>query len=97
MGHWKARLFALLLIVIFAGLVYYEWHRLRQEGRYSVKIAGFAPLLIVGGFFILLFPSKAGKPQTAGDKLIVFVVFIFGMAAGLVNWYLMDPGFFLSP
>jgi hypothetical protein len=26
--------------------------------------------------------------------VIVLLVFLVGLAAGLVNWYLMDPGFF---
>jgi hypothetical protein len=41
-----------------------------------------------------MFPSKFGKPTTTVDKLITLVVFVIGLAAGLVNWYLMDPGFF---
>jgi hypothetical protein len=44
--------------------------------------------------FLLVFPSKVGKPQTLADKLIVLGVFVVGLAAGLMNWYLMDPGFF---
>ena len=94
MGYWKMRLFALVLIAASAGVIYYEWQKLKEEGRYSMKVASFAPLLIVGGIFILLFPSKAGKPQTTGEKLLVLLVFVLGLAAGLINWYLMDPGFF---
>ncbi|HEY0322823.1 MAG TPA: hypothetical protein VGC66_17850 [Pyrinomonadaceae bacterium] len=90
----KKRLFALMLIAVSAGLLYYEWYRVEQEGRYSMKAVTFAPLGIVGGLFLLLFPNKFGKPETALDKLIVFLVFIIGLAAGLVNWYLIDPGFF---
>jgi hypothetical protein len=67
---------------------------LKQEGRYHMKAAAFAPLGLVGGIFILLFPTKVGKPETGMDKLIVFLVFIIGIAVGLVNWYMMDPGFF---
>ena len=88
------RLFALLAIVVFSGLIYYEWQRLRQEGRYSLKVAAFAPVMIVGGLFLLLFPARGGKPETTGAKLIVLLVFAIGVIAGLVNWYLMDPGFF---
>jgi hypothetical protein len=94
MLHLKTRLFALLIIAVFAGLLCYEWYSLRQEGRYSIKIASFAPVGIVGGLFIFLFPAKAGKPETASEKILVLLVFVIGMAAGLVNWYLMDPGFF---
>lgn len=94
MGHLKTRLFALFIIVLFAGFTYWGWYQLTTEGKYPLKVAAFGPVGIVGGFFMLVFPSKAGKPQTTADKLIVIAVFVVGLAAGLVNWYLMDPGFF---
>lgn len=92
----KTRLFGILLILISAGLTYYGWHQLTTEGRYSLKVAAFAPVGIVGGLFLVLFPSKAGKPETTKDKIIVLLVFGIGLSAGLVNWYLMDPGFFVK-
>ena len=92
--HLKARLLALVLILVFVVLTYLNWHDLLTTGRYSLKMAAFSPVGIVGGFFILAFPTKAGKPQTTGDKIIMLVVFAIGICAGLVNWYLMDPGFF---
>ena len=92
--HLRARLLAIVLIVVFAGLTYLTWHELLTTGQYRLKLAAFAPVGIVGGLFLLAFPTKAGKPQTTGDKLIVLVVFGIGLLAGLVNWYLMDPGFF---
>jgi hypothetical protein len=48
----------------------------------------------VGGLFLLIVPSKIGKPQTTADKLIALGVIVLGLAVGLVNWYLMDPAFF---
>lgn len=94
MHHFKARILAILLIVISVGLVYYNWHQLQQDGRYSMKLAAFGPVVGIGGVFLLLFPSLAGKPTTAKEKIIVLVVFVIGLVAGLINWYLMDPGFF---
>jgi peptidoglycan/LPS O-acetylase OafA/YrhL len=94
MRYWKMRLLGVVVIVVFAGLLYYEWQRLWQEARYNLKIAAFAPLVIIGGLFILLFPARAGKPETVSDKLIAFLVFAIGVLAGVVNVYLMDPGFF---
>jgi hypothetical protein len=90
----KTRLFALGLILVCAGLTWYAWYQLMSEGRYSLKVAAFAPVGVVGGLFLLLFPNKAGKPETTKDKIIVMVVFAIGLIAGLINWYLMDPGFF---
>ena len=90
----KQRVFALILIVFCAAMIYYGWYRLREEGVYSLKMATFAPVGVVGGMFLLIFPSMGGKPTTAKQKIIVLVVFVIGLAAGLVNWYLMDPGFF---
>jgi len=94
MKHLKARLLAVILILVFAGLTYLTWHELLTTGRYPLKMAAFAPVGIIGGLFLLMFPAKAGKPQTIGDKVIVLVVFAIGLLAGLVNWYLLDPSFF---
>lgn len=94
MGHLKARLLAVLIIIVFAGLTYWGWYQLTTEGKYPLKIAAFGPVGIIGGLFLLVFPAKAGKPETTADKIIVMVVFVVGLAAGLLNWYLMDPGFF---
>ncbi len=94
MHHLKARIFAVVLILVSVGLIYYNWRQLYQEHEYSVKLAAFAPLCVIGGLFLLIFPSMAGKPTTTRDKMIVLLVFVVGMAAGLVNWFLMDPGFF---
>ena len=94
MHHVKGRLLGLALILLFAGLTYYNWSRLHGEGEYSLKMAVFGPVGVVGGLFLLLFPGMGGKPETARAKLIVLAVFAVGVLAGLVNWYLMDPGYF---
>lgn len=92
--HLKARIFAVVLILVSVALVYYNWRELWQEGQYSMKLATFGPVVGVGGLYLLLFPTRAGKPTTTGEKISVLVVLVIGLAAGLVNWYLMDPGFF---
>ena len=90
----KRRLFALLLIAVCAGMIYYGWYLLRTEGVYYMKMATFAPLGVVGGIFLLLFPAMSGKPDSTKQKVIVFAVFAIGLVAGLINWFLMDPAFF---
>jgi len=90
----KSRLLGIIVLLIFVALVYYNWYDLNRSGSYSMKIATMGPVGIVGGLFLLAFPSKAGKPTTTKDKMIVLAVFVIGLLAGLVNWYLMDPGFF---
>lgn len=94
MHHLKARILALVLIAVSVGLIYYNWQQLHQEGRYSMKLAAFGPVVGIGGVFLLLFPSMGGKPTTAKEKIVLLVVFGIGLVAGLINWYLMDPGFF---
>jgi len=42
MNHLKARLLALFVIIVFAGLTYFGWRQLMTEGKYSPKLA--APL-----------------------------------------------------
>jgi hypothetical protein len=90
----KARILALVLILLGIGLVYFNWHQLLKEGSYSMKLAAFGPLIGVGGLFLLFFPSMGGKPTSAKEKIFLLVIFVVGLVAGLVNWYLMDPGFF---
>jgi len=94
MSYIKQRIIAILLILFSAAMIWYGWYRLREEGVYSLKMATFAPVGVIGGMFLLFFPSFGGKPTTTKQKVIVFVVFAIGLVAGLVNWCLMDPGFF---
>jgi hypothetical protein len=90
----KTPLFGLALVIIFAGMIYYGWYHLWETGEYYMKMAAFSPLGVVGGIFLILFPGMGGKPDTTRQKIIVMVVFAIGIVAGLVNWFLMDPGFF---
>ena len=94
MQYIKQRLLAVLLILGSIAMIYYGWYKLREDGVYYLKMAAFAPLLGVGGIFLLFFPSLGGKPNTTKEKVIVLLVFVIGLLAGLINWYLMDPGFF---
>jgi len=94
MVYLKQRVLAVLLILGSIGMIYYGWYSLRSEGVYYLKMAAFAPLLGVGGIFLLIFPSMGGKPNTTRERVIVFAVFAIGIVAGLINWFLMDPGFF---
>jgi hypothetical protein len=94
MHHLKARSFAVVLILVSLGLIYYNWRQLLHEGSYSLKLAAFGPVVTVGGIYLLIFPTRAGKPNTTKEKIVVLLVLGLGLLAGLVNWYLMDPGFF---
>jgi hypothetical protein len=97
MHHFKARLLALVLIIVSVVIIYINWHQLLQEHTYSMKMAAFGPLVGIGGIYLMFFPSKAGKPTPAKEKVMVLIVFAIGLVAGLINWYLMDPGFFSNP
>lgn len=90
----KTRLLGLVLVIICAGMIYYGWYELREFGVYHFKMATFSPLGVVGGIFLMLFPAMGGKPNATKEKVVVMVVFVIGLIAGLINWFLMDPGFF---
>ena len=90
----QQRLFGLVLLLGSIGLIYWGWRELWNEGVYSLKLAAFSPLIGVGGIFLLFFPTMGGKPNTTKEKVLLMFVFVVGIIAGLVNWFLMDPGFF---
>ena len=92
----KARFAALLIITISIAITWWNWHLLLIEGRYYIKAAAFGPVGVVGGIFLLVFPSKAGKPSNTKEKVITLAVFGVGIIVGLFNWYLMDPQFFFK-
>jgi hypothetical protein len=39
----KARIFAVALILVSIGLIYYNWHQLTHEHQFSMKLAAFVP------------------------------------------------------
>ena len=94
MGYWKVRFFALVVIAAAGGMVYMNWQQLAHERSYSLMMTTFGPVVAVFGIFLLFFPQKIGRPETTGDKLLNLLVFAVGLAAGLFNWYLMDPHYF---
>jgi hypothetical protein len=92
--YLKQRIFGFVIMLISIGMIYWGWHELRTEGEYSLRMAAFSPLIGVGGVFLMLFPTMGGKQGTTKGKLIVMLVLAVGVIAGLLNWFLMDPGFF---
>ena len=94
MNNLKFRLFALVIVAVSLGLTYYNWLQLNAEGSYSMKMAVFGPVGVVGGIFLLLFPGSGGKPQTSASKIIAMLIFVIGIVVGAYNLYLMDPGLF---
>jgi hypothetical protein len=52
MHYFKGRIFALVLILVSIGLIYYNWHQVLQEHKYSMKLAAFANWYLMDpGFF----------------------------------------------
>ena len=94
MNRLSPRLFALGILVVFCVITLITWRESSLGGRYSMKMAVFGPVGIVGGIFLLLFPDRIGKPESTRDKVIVLGVFGLGVLAGLYNWYLIDPAYF---
>ena len=94
MGYWKVRLFALVAIAAGIGIVYMNWQRALTKGTYDLKMATFGPVIVVFGIYLFFFPTKIGRPETTLDKFLAMLVFGVGLAAGLYNWYLMDPHVF---
>ena len=68
MHHLKARIFAIVLILVSLGFIYYNWRQLWQEGSYSLKLAALGSVAVIGGIFLLIFPARAVKPNTTKDR-----------------------------
>ena len=91
MGLLVIRLFGLGISALSAAMVYFNWQELLNEGTYSFRIAGLAPIGIMMGLYVTAFPTKIGRPETTFDKFMAIVLVLIGAAAGFYNWYLMDP------
>lgn len=94
MGLFMVRLFGLGGSLLAATIIYFNWQELLRAGTYSFRAAGIGPIFVLYGLYIMVFPTKIGKPETALDKFMVVLLTIIGMAAGAYNLYLMDPGRF---
>ncbi len=90
----KQRLFGFLITLISIGILYKTHYDAVHSGEYYLKAAGFAPLGIGGGIFLVFFPQFWGKPETTREKAIVLTVFAVGILLGLYNRYLIDPRMF---
>lgn len=90
----KQRIFALIIALISIAILYWNWQEAKAGGAYHLKAAAFAPLGIVGGVFLTFFPQFFGRPETSKEKIVAVTIFAIGIAAGLYNWYLIDPGVF---
>lgn len=90
----KQRIYALILTLVSAGVLYSTWYDAQHSGSYYLKAAAFAPVGIIDGIFLMIFPQFGGKPETGRAKVIVLSIFAVGLLAGLYNWYLIDPSNF---
>ena len=87
----RQRIIGLVISLASIAVLYWTWFDVRSSGSYYLKAAAFAPLGIIGGLVLVIFPKFAGKPETTREKVIVFSVFAVGVLLGLYNWYLIDP------
>lgn len=91
MLYLKQRIFAIIITIVFSVILYLTWYDATYNGGYYLKMAIFAPVGIVGGIFLLLFPQFYGKPETTTAKVATLAVFGIGILLGICNWYLLDP------
>ena len=90
----KQRIIGIIIALVSIAVLYLTWHDARYNNGYYLKAAAFAPLGILGGIFLSIFPQFFGKPETVREKVVVMTVFAVGVLLGLYNWYLLDPHFF---
>jgi len=94
MNHLKARIFALLLISCLRGFDLLQLASTAAAGKLFIQVGRVRTIGVVGGFFLLMFPGRGGKPLPQKSGCWCCLVFVIGLIAGLINVYLMDPGMF---
>lgn len=91
----QIRAFFLVCILLVVGLVYWDgYYQVQQSHRYSIKVPAAGPLLIVMALYLMMFPTRTGKPATANERRDMWIVMAIGAAADLVNLYQIDPSMF---
>lgn len=97
----KNRLFGLLCFLASAGMLYYNWHTLINDGYYYVKLNFILPLLMLIGLFMIAAPSipsarpvAPGTPAAPGRAILAIIVIFgglgLGFALGFVNVEMMS-------
>ena len=87
----KQRISAIIIALVSAVTLYETHYDALHNNGYYLKAAALAPLGVVAGVFLFIFPQFSGKPETAREKAAVFTVFIVGILLGLYNWHSIDP------
>ena len=85
--HDHPRLLCGLLALLGAGLTVYEWHAVRYEGFYNPSAAVAGPFVAIVFGALGMFPKKA-EPDEKRKKILQAIA-IFGLIAGVFNWYAM--------
>lgn len=81
---------AIVVLLIGVALTAFDWWLLKTQHEYYVKAAVLGPLCAVGGLMGLIWPQIFNDKNPAGrNKVLSFVTFALGLAAGALNWYLM--------
>jgi hypothetical protein len=86
-SHDHSRLLCGLLALLGAGLTVYEWHAIRHETFYSPTAAVVGPFCAILFAALGMFPKKA-EPDEKRKKILQAIV-IFGLIAGVFNWFAM--------
>ena len=80
---------AILFLLFFIALGFYNWHSLLTRRYYYPKMAFLTPLGILMFSVLAVSPGFIHRPRDTKYKVQMWILLIVGLALGALNFYLL--------
>jgi hypothetical protein len=80
---------AILMLLFFIGIGFYNWHSLLNRRYYYPKMAFLTPLGILIFSGLAVSPGFIHRPRDTKYKVQIWILLLVGLGLGALNFYLM--------